>query len=214
MVRSKGWRMAGTNADHLTGDEIAGLIGAFGPAEIPAERVDHARFCAICSRWLTMHEEEQRRLNRLAGGPRTGPRSGCPPSGELASLAAGLLDAARRDALLDHAAGCDSCGATLRALVEDFADETSHPESRMLDSLESSKPEWQLGMASRMARRGRVQDLPHGRRESYPPLWGWLARAAAVIAAVFGGCFGWNTCFAAKPERLLAAAYTEQRPFL
>ena len=98
--------MAETNAEHLTADEISGLIGwgltdasqasvfdASGrwclspgyPAAIPAERVDHARLCEICRRWITMHEEQQNRLRLVAGGARRGAREDCPAADELAA---------------------------------------------------------------------------------------------------------------------------------
>jgi tetratricopeptide (TPR) repeat protein len=149
-----------------------------------------------------MMESERDPFDRLAGGPRTGPGIGCPAADELASVAAGLATDIRRDSLLDHASRCDSCGATLRALIEDFSEE-SGPQT--IESLRTAQPEWQREMAARMAQAS-------GRKPPIP-IRSWLAAAAAVIAAAGGGWFAWTTWFAANPERLLAEAYTQQRPF-
>jgi CHAT domain-containing protein len=154
---------------------------------------------------MSAMEEEQNGLDRLAGGHRTEPGSGCPPANKLASLAAGLFTAEQCDALLDHVSGCDACGAILRSLVEDFAEEIVEVESRMPESLESSKPDWQRAIARRMARASRGQ--------ASIPIRTWLAKAAALILAAGGGWLAWEQWIAPNPARLLAQAYTEQRPF-
>jgi tetratricopeptide (TPR) repeat protein len=151
-----------------------------------------------------MHEEQQNRLRLVAGGARRGAREDCPAADELAAVAAGVAAAERRDWLLDHASQCDVCGAALRALVEDFTNERDEPESQMLESLQSSKPEWQRAMARRMAG-------PSARKKA--PFRTWLARAAAVTVALAGGWLAWMQWSAPSPERLLAQAYTERRPF-
>jgi len=192
---------------HLTADEVAGLIGSEAPAGLAEERVAHAVSCDSCRRIITMHKEEDLRMRRLVGGPRAKPTDACRPAEEWAALAAGLADATSSDALLAHASGCDACGALLHALTEDFSPETTEAESRELSALSSAQPAWQRQMAHRMAQapgRGRVIPMP---------VRTWLARAAAFIVAVGAGWFGWEQWMAVAPARLIAEAYTQQRPF-
>jgi tetratricopeptide (TPR) repeat protein len=192
---------------HLTIEEIAGLIGRADPEGMSMGRARHARSCDICRRVIAMHQEEDWRLQQLAGGPREGPGDACPPATEWASLAAGLVDAGRARVLLAHASQCDACGAVLHAVVADFSDDMNDAESKALEALESSKPEWQRNVARRMgeaSRRGRP--IPINVR-------GWLAKAAAVIVAAGAGWLGWDHWMAPGPERLIAQAYTQQRPF-
>jgi hypothetical protein len=190
---------------HLTTEEIARLIGADRFAELPAERANHARACPVCGRIIAMYEEENKRLRSLAGGRRRAPGDDCPSVAEWARLAAGLLEGPRREELLAHASTCDGCGAALRAVVEDFEDDMSEAESKTLEALPSSQPEWQRGVARKMAA-GPGGGAGFSART-------WLARAAAVIVAVGAGWMGLLQWMAKDPERLLAEAYTRQRPF-
>jgi tetratricopeptide (TPR) repeat protein len=108
---------------------------------------------------------------------------------------------------LAHASQCDACGASLHAMAVDFSEEAPQSESQLLRTLASAQPAWQRQMARRMAQaagRGRV--IPIRVRT-------WLARAAAVIVAVGAGWLGWDQWIAANPARLIASAYTQQRPF-
>ncbi len=189
---------------HLTADEVAGLIGFDGPGTIPEERAEHVRLCDICRRTVAMHQEEDNRLRRLAGGPRGIHGVNCPAPADWASLAAGLLKAERRDELLSHASDCDACGATLHAVMEDFSGDLTETESRELESLGSSQPEWRRKLAWRMA---------EGSRERPAPIRRWMGIAASVLVAVGAGWFGWNQWKPRDPARLIASAYTEQRPF-
>ncbi len=192
---------------HLTADEVAGLIGRDGPEGISEERATHASSCDRCGRIIAMHQEEHMRLQRLAGGPRGKPTDTCPAAAEWASLAAGLAEASRSDELLAHASRCDACGAVLHALVEDFSEEVTEAESHSLEAIESAKPSWERQMAHRMAQasgRGRVIPMPFMR---------WMARAAAVLVAVGAGWLVWDQWIVSDPARLIAKAYTQQRPF-
>jgi tetratricopeptide (TPR) repeat protein len=117
------------------------------------------------------------------------------------------LEPGRREALLAHACECDSCGALLHAVVEDFSGEATSEERQSLEALESSKPEWRARMAGQMvaaSSRGRLIPMR---------ITAWLARAAAVVVAVGAGWLGWNGWGTNDPARLIAKAYTEQRPF-
>jgi tetratricopeptide (TPR) repeat protein len=192
---------------HLIAEEIDGLIGGAGAAGLSPERANHLRSCDVCRRMIAMHEEEHKRLQQLAGGPRNAPGAACPSPDEWASLAAGLVGANRREALMAHASGCDACGAVLHAVVADFSDEVNETESRALEALESAKPEWQRDVARRMSevsRQGRIIRMK---------VTSWLAWAAAVIVAAGAGWVAWNQWMAPDPSRLIAKAYTQQRPF-
>lgn len=192
------------DSGHLTDEELAALTGADGPEGLPEERVRHVRSCESCRGVLAMHQEDNAWLRQLAGGPREAPRPGCPEPAEWASLAVGLEEGGRREELLAHASECDACGAALRTVMDDFSLDLTEAESKVLESLESSKPEWQRDMARKMA------DISRGQPSYIRP---WLARAAAVLLAVGGGWVGWNQWIASDPARLIAKAYTQQRPF-
>lgn len=152
-----------------------------------------------------MSEEES---TPFQGSPAEGrgapPGSGCPPLTEWVSLAAGLVSEKRGNDLLEHAIECDPCGALLHAATDDVSTDLTEEELRTLESLESSNPEWQREMAGRMAAISRVQP-------AY--IRSWLAKAAVVVLALGGGWLGWNQWITSNPARLIAEAYTQQRPF-
>ena len=197
--------MEESGTGHLTTEEIAGLIGSDRSRELSAERANHARSCDICGRIIAMHQEEHSRLQGLGGGRRRASGDGCPSLTEWARLAAGLLEGPRREELLAHAGACDACGAALRAVVEDFADDMTEAESQTLESLPSSQPEWQRSVARKMA------EASAGVARF--PVRTWLARAAAVIVAVGAGWMAWVQWMVKDPAQLIAEAYTRQRPF-
>ena len=199
--------MEQSGTPHLTPAEIAGLIGQAGLENMSAERAQHARSCDICKQVIGMHEEEDVRLQRLAGGPRRGPGDACPSATEWASLAAGLTPAGRREEMLAHVSQCDACGAVLHAVVADFSDDLTEAEVQTLESLESAKQPWQRNVANKMA------DASRPPRPVPLHVRGWLAKAAAVVVAAGAGWLGWNQWMAGDPARLIAQAYTQQRPF-
>jgi len=153
------------------------------------------------------NDEPDVRLQKLAGGARKGREKACPSAEEWAALAAGLVETGRRDSLLDHASRCDSCGALLHALVEDFSGDVSEAEQQSLDALESPSPEWQRKMSTQMAEAAsRDRIIPMRIRP-------WLAKAAMIALVAASGWLAWNRWMARDPESLLAQAYTQQRPF-
>src|SRR5262245_29390576 len=102
-----------------------------------------------------MHEEEELRLRRLRRAMRRAPGPACPGDAEWASLAAGLLEPARREELLNHACACDGCGAVLREMTEDFSEEVSEAEMQEIERLRTSTERWQHDFAQRMASESR-----------------------------------------------------------
>jgi len=192
---------------HLTPDEISVLIDPAGSPGIPAERAAHARSCDRCKRNVAMQQEWDTRLHRLAGGRRRAPAADCPPATEFASLAAGLTAAPRSDELLAHAAQCDACGAILHAAVEDFSAPPTDAELQSFAELPSSSEAWQLQAARKIVRasgRGGVISMPRRSR---------LAWAAAVAVATAASWLAWEQWGASDPARLIADAYSQQRPF-
>ena len=190
---------------HLTADEIAGLIGKT-PAGIPAERAAHVSSCEVCRHVVAMYGDVDMRLQRLAGGPRGRPTDACPPVAEWAYLAAGLRDASRSDELLAHACRCDACGAWMRAVVEDFSAETTDAESASISTLESAQASWQHQMARRMAEASRRRVIPM----RVPNRLAW---AAGIVLTAGAGWLGWQQWISGDPERLIAQAYAQERPF-
>jgi tetratricopeptide (TPR) repeat protein len=88
--------------------------------------------------------------------------------------------------------------------MEDLSTDLTEAESTSLESLESSKPGWQRKLAQRMAQNSQNRVLY---------MRTWLAKAAAVLVAAGGGWLAWNQWMASDPARLIASAYTLQRPF-
>jgi len=159
-----------------------------------------------------MHDERQRRLERLAGGPRGGACDDCPRIEEWTSLAAGLLDTTRRDELLEHAGQCDFCGATLRGVIEDLAEEMTEPQLALVNSLRSAQPDWQQDMARRLAAKPSVASRWWQWTLS-PAMVRWATVSAGAILVLLGGWLALNQWISPDPARLLAQAYTQQRPF-
>jgi tetratricopeptide (TPR) repeat protein len=95
----------------------------------------------------------------------------------------------------------------LHAAVEDFSAPPADAELQSFAELQSSGQAWQLKMARNMARAsgsGRVISMPFR---------SWMARAAAVAVAIGAGWLAWEQWGASDPARLIAEAYSQQRPF-
>jgi hypothetical protein len=192
---------------HLTADEISALIDPAGSHGIPAERAAHAGSCDRCKRNVAMQQEWDTRLHLLAGGRRRAPAVACPPATEFADLAAGLTEGSRSDELLAHAAQCDACGAILHAAAEDFSAPPTDVELQSLAELPSSAEGWQLQTARKM-----VRASGRGGVISMPPR-SWFAWAAALVVATGASWVAWQQWGASDPARLIAEAYSQQRPF-
>ncbi len=143
----------------------------------------------------------------IGRGPEDVPGLGCPAAGDWASLAVGLLDSERSRTLLAHAIQCDECGALLRAAAEDLGSDVTDAESKELGELVSAQPEWQREMARKMAQASRPVPRPH------PQPAQWLGWAAALLIAVGGGYWSYDQWSSGQPARLIAQAYSQQRPF-
>jgi tetratricopeptide (TPR) repeat protein len=190
------------NNEHLGADEIGVILSPCGDPAVLQRRADHLERCKACREELAMHQREQSRLMELSGPRRIEAGAACASPAEWANVAAGLVSAEQREFLLEHAAGCDRCGALLRAVTEDFSSPLTEREEQGIEALRTSSPMWQRELARRSSR---------GVRK--PLAASWLARAAAVLLCAGGAWTGYSTWAAAAPGRLLARSYTEQRPF-
>lgn len=71
------------------------------------------------------------------------PRSNCPNDDVLQELAAGILAPELARQTMQHVARCSACGPVLRRYLQEFSDEQSPENARILAQLQSSKPKWQ-----------------------------------------------------------------------
>lgn len=191
--------------DHLSPEEISTMLDLHEDTALAADRQRHAQSCEHCRLVLSQYREAQEELRGLAVREPAQRSPQCPPDEVWLSVACGMLPPLQEQTLLEHAAFCDFCGAMLAAVSNDVALETSPQEAEQMRSLRTSSPAWQRNIAREMSK------AAHPARPSI--LSNWLARAAAVIIALGsagGGYFFWA---ARQPAQLLAAAYTEQRPF-
>ena len=110
--------MPSTDGDHLSAEEIEGFVsGGTGAEPGDPELVEQARrhlvSCTECSERLRACQEQQEALNSLNSREAAQGRD-CPGEHDWMLLSAGQLAAPVVDKMLQHAAGCDWCGALLR----------------------------------------------------------------------------------------------------
>src|SRR5262249_27423787 len=135
---------------HLTPEEIEGVLSsslgraaALTPEGDLQEVQKHLSECDVCRRMSTVYAEEAGRLERLKGGSPVVRGPDCPPESTWLHPAAGTISPAEAAVYLEHAAGCDHCGSLMRSAVDDFADQTTPEEERILAELASRQPAWQ-----------------------------------------------------------------------
>ncbi len=162
---------------------------------------------------------------------RTAPTPACPSTDALRELAAGLTPDDLAPALTRHAATCDHCGPLLRTYTEIFSDDFTPEEQAALANLQSASAEWQRNTAREMMEAAGVQataapstDGQSSLRKSSakpttdrkPFFWKWaLVPAIAVVvvlAAITFPIYLARRDTPEKVEKLLAQAFTEQRP--
>ncbi|MGO9434672.1 MAG: CHAT domain-containing protein [Terracidiphilus sp.] len=142
--------------------------------------------------------------NQVSGftSPAAGP---CPEVGDWLRLAGEDLPAARKEALLAHAALCTGCLRRLRESQSVFAEDTSPEEAAELKQLASTTPQWQRRLALELAQ------TDH--RSQHAASWLRFARlsgaAAATLVVTLGAFVWWR--HETAPEKLIAEAYTQSR---
>lgn len=204
---------------HLNLYELALLVPDQLPRETQArlsdaerfELEEHLRGCIECQQLL---EQEQFLLRMSKRAPLRGtPDAGCPSPEQWMDIVAGLDSPARTQEKLDHATHCASCCAQLKQLAEQFADETTEEEKRILTGLASATPEWQQNLATRMqAASFGENSLPSAKVRSItlPQLRFGIAAAVAALTVLLVSWFAYFRPSAAV-DRLLVRAYSEQR---
>lgn len=186
------------NPTHLAPEQI--LQAACGRLD-GQHLLAHADECAVCGKevesWKTWLGEWNL-LGADSGLPAAGP--GCLRVEDIVGIAMGAA-VGNDEARLAHAASCGRCGALLRSAMS--RDEMETGEAELLAALETATPEWQHRLAERVS-------MPVLR--SRARAWQWVGIAAGVMLSA-GMSAWWLANRASEPERLLARAYTEARPF-
>ena len=201
-------------------EELRGDLRAKGgPLRADAE---HVSSCEQCRREWEMLRGAARDLRPLPPIANHEPGPGCPSEEDLRRVAAGLpaRGDTGADALLEHAAQCDHCGAILREGVTSFSNAVTAEEESGVAALGSSQPQWQREIALRMSahsHRAARAGSGSGVEGQYfvvsrRPAWVLAAAAVLLIALIGGGVALWRMNRAPDVNALLAQAYTEQRP--
>jgi CHAT domain-containing protein len=210
---------------HLTVEQIERLLAiqtveAMNPDD--AGLLEHARqhlaCCRTCEELVSMHDEFTRDLRKLKFVQKTEPYQDCPPETELLELAAGILQTVRGEELLDHVTSCDSCGPFLQQALEEFEEKIDPEEAVLLDSLQSTKKQWQRDMAAKLGRTaGTASGLQGAKPISGNPRktffsWPrWVAVAATVFLTAISAWWLLADLELRHVNNLLAQAYTERR---
>src|ERR1051326_8759841 len=126
----------------------------------------------------------------------------CPDDEVLQEVAAGLSFPELAERTWQHAARCSVCGPALKRYKREFADEPTPENSRILQQLESSKPEWQRRL---------VRDAFPRKRALWPKLIPVVAGLAALIVAVIEGPNLLAQYKLNQAQKQVAAAFAERR---
>jgi CHAT domain-containing protein/cytochrome c-type biogenesis protein CcmH/NrfG len=207
---------------HLTFCELA-LLASVRESDQAYQRVfdpqwkQHEEHLLACSECQELLYQEQFLL-RMSKQPPITHRSelhlGCPSEQQWMEFAAGLQTLERSKAQFEHATNCALCCARLKRISEQFADENTEEELRVLGSLASTDPDWQKTLAGHMQELSCVQSLrPSEKKRRFkpsllPPLA--LALGSAAVLVVVAWWFTYSRPTRAV-NRLLSAAYSEQR---
>jgi CHAT domain-containing protein/cytochrome c-type biogenesis protein CcmH/NrfG len=143
--------------------------------------------------------------NETPGSP------GCQPRAVWFDLCAGRHTGLDSLALLNHAAGCRNCGATLREVSNLLAEEPTEEEEAQLIALKTSSSAGQRRLAETLRRK---TEADRRSTESGKPKWfqGWWPAIAAVaaVAVVAVSLLAFRQ-LSPSDTRLLAEAYNKHR---
>jgi CHAT domain-containing protein len=131
------------------------------------------------------------------------PQPHCPDDEVLQELAAGILAPALAEQTMLHVAECKTCGPALRRYLNEFSEEQSPENIKILTQLQSSRPQWQKRL---------VRELIGGGRR-FP--WLKLVPATAALAAVIFGVIQGPALLVEyrvkQAQKEVAAAFVERR---
>jgi tetratricopeptide (TPR) repeat protein len=132
---------------------------------------------------------------------------GCPDEDRLRMLLPGQVEGEEADELLTHAAECDWCGTVLREAAQDLIEPPTREEEELAGKARLADPRRRRKFAERIVKP--AQDVPR----PFYLRWGlaW-SLATATLVAVGGVSYQQWARGTAHTERLLAEAYTKQRP--
>jgi len=208
---------------HLTQDELEALVSS-GAAQkwesLPLgddsrEVFSHMAHCEECRLLAASYAAVEARLVSLRSGGVVLRRADCPAEEEWRSMAGGLLSAEQTEKYMQHAANCDHCGPLLRRATEDFASELTSDEESLLNGLKSTDVDWQRGLAGRLSN---MQQHRGPKANDAVPWWKTLSlwprlvvSATSILLVVFAAFWFVKPTPEKIAERLLSAAYTQQR---
>ncbi len=210
---------------HLDSDELDQLVhaqaAAVGDAGLPAEQVlgearRHLESCDACSRKLQLHISVQSEIAGMSAPRNSQPSGNCITYSEWLKVAAGFLPEIETRKLIAHGAGCGHCGPLLRQASEVLSDEVSKDEQEVLTTLTGARPEAQQHLAETLRRDFASPPAETARIWWWHGFWSGWRPAIAVAALAVLAVAAWLGTQRQRPssaERLLAQAYTEQRPF-
>lgn len=210
---------------HLSREEILCLVEEeFEPSSVSLwtdrEIVSrHAALCGQCRTQLQAQRSVQSSLRSLLSSVALDRTADCPAEAKWLPLAAGLCPGDDVAALLEHAAGCDYCGPLLREITQSVGPEVSAQEKKMLSQLASPEPARHKRLAQRLADASQpltddaLQVVPRSRGFRGWMRWGFAAAVAVLIAVGGVAWYEVSQPSLAETNRLIAQAYTEQRPF-
>ena len=216
---------------HLSPDELASLVEVESVPEDDVLRSDrtqaerHAESCELCGSRLRDQRSVQSRLrNMVASLPSKRkpdyPPADCPSEEKWMRLAAGLVSSQDATLLLEHATHCDHCGPALKSAIQDLNPELSEDEEKTIRQLASADSNWQHNIARKMSA---ISEGTKPERQLFQPQkpsvfanwmrWAIPLGAAAAIAVGAGIIWDYSSPSLASTNKLIAQAFTEQRPF-
>ncbi len=126
----------------------------------------------------------------------------CPDDEVLQELAAGLSSAELAERTLQHVSRCNVCGPALKRYMREFSEQDTPETARILNQLESSRPEWQRSM---------VRKVVQPRRARWPRLIPVFAGLAAVLFLFIAGPYLLREFKIRQAQKEVAAAFAERR---
>lgn len=209
---------------HLTIEQIErylefepGASGSLDESDFLGETRRHLTNCGTCQKLVLVEKERDRvlqSLRQLSPAPASGD---CSPEIKFYELVAGVISAEDSETLLKHASACDRCGPLLRQATEQLRAEQTDEESDTIAALETSRPEWQERLSTRLASAARIDENARLRvptriiaRVRFLEL-GWAVAVVALLALVVLGVSAVWKSSPSYAERLLATAYAENR---